>query len=209
MPDGASAAQIEASKLGVVADLQFFFADSASWRLRQVANRCVASRLRSAAQSLVSCAVAERLSTPRFDIQADWSQARRSQTHRLDYLLFIQDLLRSTAPSFEAAIDRPVKGLDIGTGSTAIYPLLGCKLSSSWSFFASGVSSSRPLSNWARPLQAYAVRCFCLLPLPSQRSIPTLLISLAGPSRATSSATGSHSSRPALPIHSLHCSVSI
>lgn len=52
--------------------------------------------------------------------------------NRLNYLLWIQDVLDATTEDINDAPS--VKGIDIGTGSTAIYPLLGCKMRSSWSF---------------------------------------------------------------------------
>ncbi|KFY27689.1 hypothetical protein V493_03368 [Pseudogymnoascus sp. VKM F-4281 (FW-2241)] len=58
--------------------------------------------------------------------------------NRLNYLLWIQDLLDTSAPnpSLTDTHDpsRPVIGLDVGTGASAIYPLLGCKHYSTWRF---------------------------------------------------------------------------
>ncbi|KAJ7741984.1 S-adenosyl-L-methionine dependent methyltransferase [Mycena maculata] len=55
--------------------------------------------------------------------------------NRLNYVLWIQDLLRTT----EFVGREPVRGIDIGTGASAIYPLLSCKLKSDWSFVATDV----------------------------------------------------------------------
>ncbi|THH04214.1 hypothetical protein EW145_g5687 [Phellinidium pouzarii] len=52
--------------------------------------------------------------------------------NRLNYLLWIQDLLLETFRSLPHSTG--VVGIDIGTGSSAIYPLLGCRLVSSWNF---------------------------------------------------------------------------
>ncbi|KAF9022235.1 S-adenosyl-L-methionine dependent methyltransferase [Hymenopellis radicata] len=53
--------------------------------------------------------------------------------NRLNYILWIQDiLLAQPGPSQPTAI----RGIDIGTGASSIYPLLGCKLDPSWTFLA-------------------------------------------------------------------------
>ncbi|KAJ7461731.1 S-adenosyl-L-methionine dependent methyltransferase [Mycena galericulata] len=53
----------------------------------------------------------------------------------LNYVLWIQDLLRTT----ESLDHERVLGVDIGTGAAAIYPLLSCKLNQDWSFIATDV----------------------------------------------------------------------
>jgi 23S rRNA (adenine1618-N6)-methyltransferase len=64
--------------------------------------------------------------------------------NRFKYLLYIHDLLSDTAPitllttsANSAANPQPIRGFDIGTGSSAIYPLLGCATFPSWTFLAS------------------------------------------------------------------------
>ncbi|KAJ6582890.1 S-adenosyl-L-methionine dependent methyltransferase [Mycena vulgaris] len=57
--------------------------------------------------------------------------------NRLNYVLWIQDLVRSTEPLGS----EPVQGVDIGTGASAIYPLLSCKLNPDWSFIATDVDT--------------------------------------------------------------------
>ncbi|KAF8815187.1 S-adenosyl-L-methionine dependent methyltransferase, partial [Phlegmacium glaucopus] len=55
--------------------------------------------------------------------------------HRLNYILWIQDIVHA----HDYVLGNPrwrVRGIDIGTGSTAIYPFLGCKLESEWEFVA-------------------------------------------------------------------------
>ncbi|KAF8814974.1 S-adenosyl-L-methionine dependent methyltransferase, partial [Phlegmacium glaucopus] len=55
--------------------------------------------------------------------------------HRLNYILWIQDIVHA----HDYVLGNPrrrVQGIDIGTGSTAIYPLLGCKLEPEWKFVA-------------------------------------------------------------------------
>ncbi|KAJ7634629.1 S-adenosyl-L-methionine dependent methyltransferase [Roridomyces roridus] len=55
--------------------------------------------------------------------------------NRLNYVLWIQDILRA---SFGRRVGRVV-GVDVGTGASAIYPLLSCKLDADWSFIATDV----------------------------------------------------------------------
>ncbi|KIW14116.1 hypothetical protein PV08_06897 [Exophiala spinifera] len=56
--------------------------------------------------------------------------------NRFNYILFIQRLLDTTSPDFHEGFDpdRQVIGLDIGTGSSAIYPLLACRQRPRWLF---------------------------------------------------------------------------
>ncbi|KAL2811660.1 hypothetical protein BJX63DRAFT_433170 [Aspergillus granulosus] len=60
--------------------------------------------------------------------------------NRLNYILWLQDLLDTTADSYRNDYDpdRVVTGLDIGTGCCSIYPLLGTTMRSTWNFIASG-----------------------------------------------------------------------
>ncbi|KAL7412224.1 ribosomal RNA large subunit methyltransferase F-like protein [Mrakia frigida] len=59
--------------------------------------------------------------------------------NRLDYLLWIQDVLLASSPSSNPSSPQPVRGLDIGTGSTAIYPLLGTRHFPGWTFCATEI----------------------------------------------------------------------
>ncbi|SLM34640.1 duf890 domain protein, partial [Lasallia pustulata] len=61
--------------------------------------------------------------------------------NRLNYILWIQSLLDTTNPTYTDTYDpdREVVGLDIGTGASCIYPLLGCTLRSSWKFAATDI----------------------------------------------------------------------
>ncbi|KAF8805512.1 S-adenosyl-L-methionine dependent methyltransferase [Phlegmacium glaucopus] len=55
--------------------------------------------------------------------------------NRLNYILWIQDIVHA----HDYVLGKPrrrVRGIDIGTGSTAIYPFLGCNLESEWEFVA-------------------------------------------------------------------------
>ncbi|TVY54920.1 U6 small nuclear RNA (adenine-(43)-N(6))-methyltransferase [Lachnellula cervina] len=56
--------------------------------------------------------------------------------NRLNYLLWIQGLLDTTSDSYADTYDpeREVLGLDIGTGASCIYPMLGCAQRPNWRF---------------------------------------------------------------------------
>ncbi|TFK66978.1 hypothetical protein BDN72DRAFT_799475 [Pluteus cervinus] len=59
--------------------------------------------------------------------------------NRLNYILWLQDIVAAHRRSYSLVYgaSRPlVYGLDIGTGASAIYPLLGCALDPSWRFVA-------------------------------------------------------------------------
>lgn len=55
---------------------------------------------------------------------------------RFNYILWIQDLLDTTSNSYADRYnaERTVTGLDIGTGASCIYPLLGCSQRPKWRF---------------------------------------------------------------------------
>lgn len=56
--------------------------------------------------------------------------------NRINYVLWVQNLLDSTSDSYSDRYDpgREVIGLDIGTGASCIYPLLGCAQRPKWRF---------------------------------------------------------------------------
>ncbi|KAJ5563659.1 hypothetical protein N7535_008823 [Penicillium sp. DV-2018c] len=64
--------------------------------------------------------------------------------NRLNYILWLQDLLDSTAGGLRERYDRDreVVGLDIGTGCIGIYPLLGCATRPRWNFAATDIDSN-------------------------------------------------------------------
>ncbi|KAJ5558606.1 hypothetical protein N7461_002578 [Penicillium sp. DV-2018c] len=64
--------------------------------------------------------------------------------NRLNYILWLQDLLDSTAGGLREGYDRDreVVGLDIGTGCIGIYPLLGCATRPRWNFAATDIDSN-------------------------------------------------------------------
>ncbi|KAI0318742.1 S-adenosyl-L-methionine dependent methyltransferase [Amylostereum chailletii] len=53
----------------------------------------------------------------------------------LNYIFWIQDIMRTTSQDPSGSLH----GIDIGTGASAIYPLLACQLSPNWSFVATDV----------------------------------------------------------------------
>ncbi|CAG8509194.1 1874_t:CDS:10 [Acaulospora morrowiae] len=55
--------------------------------------------------------------------------------NRLNYVHWIEDLVSTT----EMRQDRSVYGIDIGTGASCIYPLLGCTLNKNWVFLATDI----------------------------------------------------------------------
>ena len=58
----------------------------------------------------------------------------------MNYILWIQDLLDTTSDSYKDVYDpeRELLGLDIGTGASCIYPLLGCSQRPNWRFAGTG-----------------------------------------------------------------------
>lgn len=63
--------------------------------------------------------------------------------NRHNYILWLKDLVDSTSPSYSPTYEpaRRVTGLDIGTGASLIYPLLGCAQRPAWSFIATDVDA--------------------------------------------------------------------
>ncbi|KAL4792841.1 hypothetical protein BDV19DRAFT_367867 [Aspergillus venezuelensis] len=61
--------------------------------------------------------------------------------NRLNYILWLQDLLDSTSDEYRDSYNpgRTVTGLDIGTGCCSIYPLLGTSMRPKWNFIASDI----------------------------------------------------------------------
>lgn len=75
--------------------------------------------------------------------------------NRLNYILWLQDIVEATFKALNLKPEGRVKGIDMygfneltkrlltsghsGTGASAIYPLLGCRTDPRWSFVATGV----------------------------------------------------------------------
>ncbi|PYI27423.1 DUF890 domain protein [Aspergillus indologenus CBS 114.80] len=78
-----------------------------------------------------------------FDLKVDIPDKRLCPPvpNRLNYILWLQDLLDTTGDKYQDSYDadRKVVGLDIGTGCCSIYPLLGCSMRPGWSFFATDI----------------------------------------------------------------------
>ncbi|KAK9711814.1 hypothetical protein K7432_007565 [Basidiobolus ranarum] len=74
-----------------------------------------------------------------FDLEVDFPLDRLCPMipNRLNYLLWIEDLLKATKIDQEDII----KGIDIGIGASCIYPLLGCRLNSTWNFLGTEIDS--------------------------------------------------------------------
>jgi len=64
--------------------------------------------------------------------------------NRLNYLLWIQDLLDTTIDSYTDIYEpkREVLGLDIGSGASCIYPLLGCAQRPNWRFAGTDIDDT-------------------------------------------------------------------
>ncbi|QKX59833.1 uncharacterized protein TRUGW13939_06975 [Talaromyces rugulosus] len=69
--------------------------------------------------------------------------------NRLNYILWLQDLLDTTSEAGDDEYDpeKEVLGLDIGTGCCSIYPLLGCSMRSRWKFFATDIDEDNIVSS--------------------------------------------------------------
>ncbi|KAJ8101148.1 hypothetical protein POJ06DRAFT_250603 [Lipomyces tetrasporus] len=88
------------------------------------------------------CALTEALLHKDFDIDVELLPDRLCPrvANRLNYILWLQDLLDSDSfDSNDTNSSKPIWGLDIGTGTSCIYPLLGCRLRRNWHFIATDV----------------------------------------------------------------------
>ncbi|KAI0283555.1 hypothetical protein BC826DRAFT_920462 [Russula brevipes] len=63
--------------------------------------------------------------------------------NRLNYILWLQDIVSHTSSS---DLLSPVRGIDIGTGASAIYPLIACRLSPNWHFVATDIDEEALIS---------------------------------------------------------------
>ncbi|KAK6343318.1 hypothetical protein TWF730_010909 [Orbilia blumenaviensis] len=61
--------------------------------------------------------------------------------NRLNYILWLNDLLMDTHEEGISPGSSKVTGVDIGTGASAIYPLLGCAQFPTWNFLATEIDS--------------------------------------------------------------------
>ncbi|KAB8298344.1 hypothetical protein EYC80_002070 [Monilinia laxa] len=67
--------------------------------------------------------------------------------NRLNYILWLQDLVDTSSDTYTDSYrpDRQVHGLDIGTGASCIYPLLGCTQRPLWKFTGTAQGPLIPL----------------------------------------------------------------
>lgn len=75
-----------------------------------------------------------------FDLEVDIPDNRLIPTvpQRLNYVLWVEDLV-SKLIQFLQIDDKHIIGLDIGTGSCAIFPLIGTAINKNWHFVATDV----------------------------------------------------------------------
>ncbi|KAI1474337.1 hypothetical protein F4774DRAFT_414967 [Daldinia eschscholtzii] len=82
-----------------------------------------------------------------FDLTVDLPMDRLCPPipNRHNYILWLKDLLDSSSPPYinarELIPTRRVTGLDVGTGASLVYPLLGCAQRPSWTFIATEVDT--------------------------------------------------------------------
>ncbi|MCJ1223790.1 hypothetical protein MMC12_000433 [Toensbergia leucococca] len=134
--------------------------------------------------------------------------------NRFNYILWIQGLLDTTADTYTECFDpnREVVGLDIGTGASCIYALLGCSQRPAWKFAVTDIddknmqyarrniihnnlkSRIRPLQTTTKspliPLDALGIESidFTICNPPFYASVSELLASAASKSRPPYSA---------------------
>ncbi|EPS43464.1 hypothetical protein H072_2531 [Dactylellina haptotyla CBS 200.50] len=72
--------------------------------------------------------------------------------NRLNYILWLNDLITDTHGYMTTPESNKVVGVDIGTGASAIYPLLGCSHFPHWQFITTDIDSTS-LSNATRNIQ--------------------------------------------------------
>ncbi|KAK8033783.1 hypothetical protein PG991_003181 [Apiospora marii] len=80
-----------------------------------------------------------------FDLQVELPDDRLCPPvpNRHNYILWLKSLLDTTSSTYADAYEpeREVMGLDVGTGASAVYPLLGCAQRPSWSFIATDIDA--------------------------------------------------------------------
>ncbi|KAI0173246.1 hypothetical protein GGR52DRAFT_590423 [Hypoxylon sp. FL1284] len=106
--------------------------------------------------------------------------------NRHAYILWLKALLDTSAPSFADAYDpdRAVVGIDVGTGASLVYPLLGCAQRAGWSFVATdidAVSLAHARANAARNNLAPRIR---IVSRPTSDTAPLLPLDDLGLARA-------------------------
>ncbi|KZT39764.1 hypothetical protein SISSUDRAFT_1045075 [Sistotremastrum suecicum HHB10207 ss-3] len=66
--------------------------------------------------------------------------------NRFNYVLWLQDIFRSE--KVEDTVEEPFILIDIGTGASSVYPLLGCSVEPSWNFIGTDIDTTS--LDWAR-----------------------------------------------------------
>lgn len=61
--------------------------------------------------------------------------------NRLNYVLWIQDIMHAHR-HLQSSPSHIIRGIDVGTGASAIYPLLACKLEPTWEFVATEIDET-------------------------------------------------------------------
>ncbi|KAI1090254.1 hypothetical protein F5B19DRAFT_329187 [Rostrohypoxylon terebratum] len=118
--------------------------------------------------------------------------------NRHNYILWLKELIDSTSPLHSHSVEpiRQVTGLDIGTGASLIYPLLGCAQRSSWSFIATDVDPkslayarrNAKLNNMGHRIRVVGrAMTDCLIPL-AELNLETIDFTMVNPPFYTSDA---------------------
>ncbi|KAK6525641.1 hypothetical protein TWF281_010695 [Arthrobotrys megalospora] len=87
--------------------------------------------------------LAKALLKKEFKLEVDLPEDRLCPgvPNRLNYILWLNDLLVDTHEERSSPGPLQVTGIDIGTGASAIYPLLGCAQFSTWHFLATEIDA--------------------------------------------------------------------
>ncbi|EGX46518.1 hypothetical protein AOL_s00109g90 [Orbilia oligospora ATCC 24927] len=87
--------------------------------------------------------LAKALLKKEFNLEVDLPEDRLCPgvPNRLNYILWLNDLILDTHEERSSPGPPKVTGIDIGTGASAIYPLLGCAQFPTWRFFATEIDS--------------------------------------------------------------------
>ncbi|KAL9007335.1 MAG: hypothetical protein Q9173_007363 [Seirophora scorigena] len=127
-----------------------------------------------------------------YDTEVDFAALARQDpdfNRCFNYILWVQDLLDTTTSDddyYRASgydEEREVVGLDIGTGSSCIYPLLGCAQRPKWRFIATGENEppKSPLPTY-KPTRKIAQKTSMrkTSPTPAETSCSTTLNPASG-----------------------------
>ena len=79
--------------------------------------------------------------TYELDVQIPLDRLVPAVPQRLNYLLWLEDIFNTICDH-----EKLVVGLDIGTGASCIFPLLGCRLRSNWNFVGTELDSQSAIA---------------------------------------------------------------